>query len=258
MDNEEKRIKVFRELRERTAKTCCALTITDDEPDILDNKIGGTPYLPIGEPYPRRRDGQPLALLLQVNCKDIGLPEFPSEGILEIFLDNEVRYPAEFEVRYFEEGKPYQTDLPEVDTECFVVKKGYRVTAETSMVIIPFDDFRAESILREVAEKYGLNISEDIDELYKLRDFCANIEYYGKIFAGLPETDITLGGYAEFTQCDPREEGNENTECLFKLDSCADLSKLHLGDAGILSVMISKEALKKKRFTDAILDWDCL
>ena len=32
----------------------------------------------------------------------------------------------------------------------------------------------------------------------------------------------------------------------------------HLREAGILSVMISEEALRKKRFEDAVLDWDCL
>ena len=70
---------------------------------------------------------------------------------------------------------------------------------------------------------------------------------------------MTLGGYADFTQTDPRAYEKEKTtltECLLKVDSCGDY-EFYIGDSGILSVLISKEDLEQCRFENAVLDWDC-
>ena len=73
-------------------------------------------------------------------------------------------------------------------------------------------------------------------------------------------TPITLGGYADFTQQDPRTSSSSLanlTECLIKIDS-EGYDKLQIGDAGIISIFISKEDLESANFQKAVLDWDCL
>ncbi len=73
----EKFEKVIEMFKERTKKECYKIEVVDGTPDIMDNKIGGIPYLPIGEEYPKDKNGTPLALLLQVNLKDIDLEDYP-------------------------------------------------------------------------------------------------------------------------------------------------------------------------------------
>ena len=65
----------------------------------MDNKIGGKPYLPIGEPYPTGKNGEKLPLLFQVNLKNIDLEGYPQEGILEFFMGDD--YPCEYKIKYF-------------------------------------------------------------------------------------------------------------------------------------------------------------
>lgn len=66
---EEKFQKVIDIFKETTRKHCYSIDLLDEVPDILDDKIGGTPYLPVGEEYPVDKSGNPLALLLQINLK---------------------------------------------------------------------------------------------------------------------------------------------------------------------------------------------
>lgn len=78
--------KVIEKFKEVTLKECYKIECIDGEPTILDDKIAGTPYFPIGEEYPLDKDGNPMALLLQVNLKNIDLEKYPKKGILEVFL----------------------------------------------------------------------------------------------------------------------------------------------------------------------------
>ena len=113
MNIEEKLSKIDQildEFNNETAKDCCKISLAEGEPAITDNKIGGQPYLPVGEEYPTDKDGAPLALLLQVNLKDVDLPDWPKEGILEIFTDALVDYPCQYAVKYFPADQEYQKD----------------------------------------------------------------------------------------------------------------------------------------------------
>ena len=70
----------------KTLKDCYAIDIILNEtPELTDNKLGGYPYLPVGEEYPLDSDGNPMALLLQINLSGLNLPCSNSNKILEIF-----------------------------------------------------------------------------------------------------------------------------------------------------------------------------
>jgi uncharacterized protein YwqG len=69
-----------------------------------------------------------------------------------------------------------------------------------------------------------------------------------------------IGGYADFTQSDPRDYGEawkDYTECLVKIDSNLDMERINMGDAGIAWLLITEDDLKAKRFQNAKFDWDC-
>ena len=85
----EKFLKAIEIFKEKTVKECYKVSYEEKEVGILDDKLGGTPYLPINEEYPVTSKGTPMGLLLQVNLKNVDLKGYPKKGILEIFTDKE-------------------------------------------------------------------------------------------------------------------------------------------------------------------------
>lgn len=247
------------EYKKATAKDCYAVKILDEEPAIEDNKFGGKPYLPVGEEYPTDKQGNPLALLVQINLKDIDLPDWPKEGIMEIFTDAEVDYPCRYAVKYFPEGQEYQKDFPEIDTSQYIVSTGHKISFEKSVAYMAPSDFRFMELAAKIlSDVYGekMNGEDDIcdffDGSYDWMDAFAEEHHKTPGF--------TIGGYQDFTQFDPRgddEEMAKKTESLIKFDSCCEGGAYMIGDAGILFTFISPEDLRNKKLGNAVVDWDC-
>ena len=80
----EKLDKVIEEFIKRTQKECMKVNTIEEEPGFLDDKLGGKPYLPVGEDYPLDEKGKPMALIAQFNLKHVELDGWPKEGIIEI------------------------------------------------------------------------------------------------------------------------------------------------------------------------------
>lgn len=252
---EEKFNKVIQLFKEATKKDCYKIDIIDGEPSILDDKLGGKPYLPIGEEYPKDKDGNNLALLLQVNLKNIDLDGYPKKGILEIFTDSKVDYPCQYSVKYFEDSLDYQTELPDIDISNYIVDKSYKINLTKDVCYMPINDYRFIQIFTPIVnEVFGTSLKN----YGELDDYFGNFAWYDKLRDGYENHSITLGGYADFTQSDPRYDMKENKdECLFKLDSWANYDKFHIGDSGILFVIIAQTDIENCNFANAIVDWDC-
>ena len=119
---------IISEYKRRTEQLCCVVDVKEDIPHILDNKIGGMPYIPKGETYPLDSDGNPMALILQIACKDIEcLPNIPFNGIIEIFAKSKLEWPWEYTILYFPEGMEYRTDLPELNLKDFICTRGFKI-----------------------------------------------------------------------------------------------------------------------------------
>lgn len=252
---EEKFSEVIELFKEATEKECYKIDLVDEEPAILDDKLGGKPYLPMGEEYPKDKDGNNLALLLQINLKNIELSGYPQEGILEIFTDPDVDYPCRYAVRYFNEGPEYQTELSDVDMSHYVVDKARKINLSKTVCYMPMSDYRfTETFLPIVNQIFGTTLKNNRE----LNNYFGDFAWYGKLREACGNPAIILGGYADFTQSDPRYDMKENRdECLFKLDSCGSYDKISLGDSGILFALISQEDIENKEFENAIIDWDC-
>lgn len=253
---------LFDKFKKLTEKECYEIELLEEEPDIKDNKIGGVPYLPIKEEYPKDGLGKPMALLLQVNLKDIKLDNFPNKGILEIFVNQHLMgIDNNFIVKYYEDNLEYQKDsFPTIDKNEFILQKNYKINLKKAKSYMSFNDFRFENTIKDIADsimKDVLNIDYFVD--YDIDKTFGDIlnKYFNE--SGVYNPKICIGGYADFTQTDPREDLNiqTKTECLFKLDSTYDLDKICIGDAGIIFALISPEDLKKKEFDKSYVDWDC-
>ncbi len=247
--------KVIEEFVNRTQKECMKIKIIEGVPEILDDKLGGKAYLPVGEEYPLDESGNPMFLVAQFNLKNVDLEGWPKSGIVEIFVDADLSWPCQYAIRYFEEGLEYQEDLPEVVAEYPVVEKPLKIGFEKTLGIMPLSEHRFVSTVTEIIkELYGENVT-NFSEMDK---FFENDDWMELFCEKLKNPACNIGGYADFTQQDPRDrEHTEKKECLFKLDTNLDFKNINIGDAGIIFAFITKEDIENGKFENAVVDWDC-
>lgn len=246
---------------QKTGKECYSIDIIKKGAEILDNKIGGKPYIPKGEDYPKDKNGNPLALLLQVNLADIELPNFPSSGILEIFVSSNFNTSSNLssQIRLFEPNLEYETELPEIDTKNFICEGSYKISLAKEICTMPNSDYRFYEIVKPIFnEIFGTSY----EDAFEISDFLsengyddyweAEITKDGRIY------QANIGGYADFTQSDPRLfEYEDKTECLFKIDNSLSYDYLFIGDSGIVFGLISEKDLREKNFENCLVDFDC-
>lgn len=271
----EKLKKVTEEFKKRTEKECYKVVVVDGEPEFLDDKIGGKPYLPIGEEYPKDTYGEYMPLLLQINLNKIDLENYPKEGILQIYTQNKIDYPFQYAIRYYKEGLEYQTDLPEIDSSNYIVTKSYKIKAIKDICHMTCLDYRFVDIIIDIiSDLYNIDVhgillnTEEIDEFFE-----DDGSWRWDMMNEITNHKITIGGYGDFIHADPREviEFNkvekldkeekqkyeyfkDKEECLFKLDSTIDLDKFNIVDEGVLFALISSEDIRECKFENAFVD----
>lgn len=252
---DEKLESLINEIKEKTKKECYVFKKLNEQPSITDSKIGGNPYLPNGEELPKSSKGDYMPLFIQINLEGIELENYPNKGILQLFADKDVDWPTEFKIKYYEDfSKPSQTSFPEIDLKYFFVQKELKFELEKASTYISINDFRFNDLFCELANKY---YDVELDSWMDIEDETdVNLD---DIFNAFTPDKGNIGGYADFTQTDPRENdlGEDYTECLLKIDSCLD-SIVEIGDSGIAWVLMTKEDLKNKNFDNAKFDWDCM
>jgi len=255
--NKKKIKKVIEEYKQQTLKECYTINCVEGQPTILDDKIGGNPYLPINIEYPKDKNGNYMPLLIQINLKNIDLVDYPKKGILEVFVSKDFDYPSEYVIKYFEEGLEYQTEFPDIDLNNFVLSESIKIELKKDITHMPLSDYRSkQNIYNAIQKVYGCGLVIDTKEYYKNYITCTD-NWYNEITKSLSIPKANIGGYADFTQQDPRFNDNEQkTECLLKIDSYLD-ERINIGDSGILFILIEPSDIKKCRFENATFDWDC-
>lgn len=252
---EENFLKVIEQFKEKTKLPCMAIELVDKEPNILDNKIGGKPYLPEGEKYPTDSKGEPMALLLQIDLKDVDLPNYTNRGTLEIFCSKKISLPLEYQIKYFDSALKYQTDLPDVDISEFMINKAYKINVMRSESYMSIYDYRFISVISPIMNSvFGVNINsiEDMDNFFK------DYKWDNALLEETYTKEITIGGYPNFTSKDPRVRmQNKLNECVFKMDSLYDENIIHIGDEGIIFLLMDTNDLKMNLFEKSFLTYDC-
>ena len=214
------------------------------------SKLGGLPYLPKTQSYPTDSKGQPLCLLAQLNFAEIPkLNGFPTTGILQFYIADDDFLGLDFDrqisqqnfrVLYFSDilqtEEHLTTDfsfLPE--TQYFPLATPCALQFESSCEPVGIMDYQFDKYLSELDES-----------LY---------EEYAEYFSS---DGHELGGYAYFTQEDPRAYLTEGElyRLLLQLDS-DDSIDLMWGDSGVGNFFIKDEDLKNLNFSNVLYNWDC-
>lgn len=249
--------KIMELYKERTKKECYRIEIEENvTPNIMDDKIGGIPYLPIGEEYPVDKNNNAMPLLVQINLKNIQLDDYPKEGILEIFIDKECSWPCDYKVKYYPTIGEYRTDISEMNISNYIYEKPLKIKLVKDIEHMPLTDYRFPNVMSEVIKEIS-NI--EVHTFFEIETFFKQNGY--DMYDELSKINIfpgNLGGYADFTQTDPRPIKNEENkiENLVKIDSNLGHG-IMIGDCGIIFSFISKEDIKNGNFVNAIVDWDC-
>lgn len=231
------------------------------------SKYLGTPYLPKGMDYPQNIEGKPLYLLAQINFAEVpALENYPTEGILQIFIANDDLYGMEFVEPYDPQRQfalqkaqrnfkviyhpqvttnakqlaqedyvpPAPGTLP-VDTECrleFSIREEY----------VPLTDL---NFARLLGSEWAQKISKD-ETLF---------EAYSE---AIHSSGNKIGGYADFCQEDIRALAPQNEVWLLLLQiNSADYVEIMWGDAGVGNFFIRATDLVARNFSNVLYNWDC-
>ncbi len=223
-----------------------------------ESKVGGLPYLPRHVEYPTDPEGRPLYLLAQLNFGDMpSLPPFPSSGIVQFYINDDGAYgmdfddeqnPANFRVLYFAEPllseKDLQTDLPlPVDYESLPhhPERSFPLSFERAEEVVPITDYR---FWQHFGPDFFLQFGE---AEWDMQDAVARL---------VRSDGHKVGGYAFFTQDDPRRPGDPML-LLFQIDSDESLD-LMWGDMGVGHFFIREQDLAARRFDRVLYNWDCV
>ncbi len=224
-----------------------------DKTDLTQSKFLGNPYLPIGMEYPKDENGKPMILFAQINFSEIpNLPNYPTSGILQLFASptewwsaEEKDYKIIFHENIEEESQTDFSFLTEDLYEDSPIECEHKLSFEKSIEYGGIEDFRFDM------EFNGKDIYDYIEELTP--------EQHDEIYNFIGGEQHKIGGYASFTQDDPREcnlDKCENDVQLLQIVSEIP-GKIMFGDCGIAHLFINEKSLIEKKFNKAWFAWDC-
>ncbi|KAK2962867.1 putative protein of unknown function (DUF1963) [Blattamonas nauphoetae] len=256
-------------LDEKTKTPALPLTFVPQKTGRLDSKIGGEPYLPPGFKYPTidlaekqsvDGDESQLVLLAQLNFETLPhLPDFPTTGILQIYIDkNDDVYGINFD-RYTEQKGWRIVYHPTIEHD--------ESKLQTPPPVVNYDNLPFEeehlivpgTILEEPLTNYDYRFGEIWEEQFESEASELGLERYElaeELFPDEAGFSHKLGGYPAFTQDDPRSDEQYQAHDVLLLQINSD-QKIMWGDVGIANFFISRDDLKACRFDRVMYNWDC-
>lgn len=227
-----------------------ATPINDNENlTYLQSKFLGKPYLPKGFEYPKDKKGNPMLLLAQINFGETPqLENYPTKGIFQFFISSTEWYDmVDYKIIFHESiSDEFQTDFSFLTKELYEESPVYcehKLTFEKMFEYGGIEDFRFDM---EFGGKDYYEFQEELTEVQKTE--------MDKIIEG---TGHKIGGYAFFTQSDPRDYGKNNKKddlLLLQIDSDEEIM---FGDSGVGNLFINPKSLKEKDFSQVWFNWDC-
>ena len=215
---------------------------------LTQSKFLGTPYLPVGMPYPLDEQGKPMILLAQINFAAApALEPYPTQGILQLFVSATNWYDMDdYRILFHPSSlaEP-QTDFGFLTGDLYADSPIY---VEHALSFSRQTEYGGAEDCRFDMKFEGRDYYEYQETLPKaqqveLDTYCYNVGH-------------KIGGYAFFTQGDSRDSPTDKTTDVLLLQIDTD-EEIMFGDSGVAHLFISPEALKKQQFDQAYFQWDC-
>jgi uncharacterized protein YwqG len=255
----------FRKEIEKTVVPFVSVKAIQKSTSIKDSKIGGFPYLPSHYQHPVDDSGIHMALLCQINFEEIpNLDSFPPNGILQFYISkSDEIYGIDFDdftnQRNFRVIYHENTDLPHLtdfsyfkysDEDALPFSGEYRLSFSLSKEAVGVSDFRFENSYLSIDLEQTTGKKNQWGEETLYDEFCEHIDNAGH----------KIGGYAFFTQTDPRDYTTDFDNyliTLLQIDTDDMDNDILWGDSGVGNFFITEEDLKNKSFTRVLYNWDC-
>ena len=216
---------------------------------IKASKFLGLPFLPFTQKYPINKFGRPMIMLAQINFEEMPqLNNYPSKGIFQVFTtDYFWSYGNEYFLYLYHEivDQKYHEDFSCLTPDLYEdlpINFEHQLTFSKVVEYGGIRDFRFNLSLNG---KSVFEFNKDLNEQQQKK-------FYNLFVA----TGHKIGGYAYFTQSDPREVDDEKKNDLLLLQIDTD-KEIMFGDAGISNIFINADDLKNRKFDNAYFYWDC-
>lgn len=258
-----KELEPFRKEIEATLKPTIQIKTSTSKPTIVQSKFAGNPYLPKTSDHPKDEQGKYMKMLAQINFEElpVRLEDMPEKGMLQFFLSgdhdamgldfdeqtNQKNFRVVFHADILNENEVV-TDFSYMDTfdeETFPMENELSLSFSLVNEVVSIADRSFEDSFEDL----------DFDEVIDDNDTTLH-EVYAE---NLTNDGHKIGGYAYFTQFDPREEEElyeDHDVLLLQIDS-EDDQGIMWGDVGVGNFFIKKEDLKNRDFTNVLYNWDC-
>lgn len=227
-----------------------ATPLDTDRPASADSKFRGLPYLPLAIPYPVDEAGTPMLLLAQINLQD--LPDngmLPAAGLLQFYIAAHDWYDMDqSKVLYI---KPEQLQAPTQEDYSFLPPNHYEDSPIYCEHQLTFERALEYGSAHDQRFQLEFNGMDSYDYAETLPE--AEQEAFQELLNG---DGHKLGGYACFTQEDPRQHQDAPTIDVQLLQIDVD-EEIMFGDSGVAHFFIDEQALKEGRFEEAYFYWDC-
>jgi uncharacterized protein YwqG len=215
---------------------------------IKQSKFLGKPFLPTNMEYPKNKFGRPLVLLAQINFEEVpAIKSYPKKGILQIFTYNMFWDLGDEYYSYLfhtNTDQPYQKDFSFLTADLY---DGLPINSEHKLSFTKAIEYGSPKDFRFDLNFNGKSFSDFREELS-----LPNREKFDELFC---YGGHKIGGYAYFTQEDPRRDRSRKDDLLLlQIDSSKEIM---FGDAGISNIFINADDLRKRNFNNAHFNWDC-
>ncbi|MFP4846663.1 YwqG family protein [Winogradskyella sp. PE311] len=223
--------------------------LLEDNLNLKESKFLGKPFFPLDKEYPKDENGKSMIMVAQLNFEQIPeLDSFPKNGILQLFLSATDWYQEDFAIIYHTVEELSKEPLNDFS---FITEKDYEEMPVFKLHQLSFEKGIDKGGSEDSQFDYLFNGIDYWDFTEKLTE--QQEELFGKYFDA---TGHKIGGYAEFTQSDPRDYNADQRDDIQVLQIDVD-DQIMFGDSGLGHIFISKENLIKKDFTKAYFYWDC-
>jgi uncharacterized protein YwqG len=225
---------------------------------LWNSKVGGNPYLPKGIPFPVNAEGVQLFFLAQINFAEMpALEGFPTKGILQFFIFDDDLYGLDFDEPEAQHNFRllFYAD-PETDSDTLITDFSFLRSYDDDMPFQPGSEWAVQfqletGLMPESDFRFDGIFGEDFFARFGAEEWSL-AEAYGKVSDAAGHH---IGGYAEFTQEDPRLP-EDPMELLFQLDTDSK-NGIRWGDMGVANFFIRPDDLAQLNFSRVRYNWDC-
>jgi uncharacterized protein YwqG len=232
--------------------------VPNDDLRLEASKFGYLPILPVDFEYPQDAEGKFMYPLAQINCNELpALSGYPTTGFLQFYIAAEddvygldfddQQSQTHFRVLYFENNEvaTHKTDLSFLQevllSDMIPIHRPHGLIFNLKEEYIGLGDVHGEKFnFPELNEKYP-SFADELDEA---------------IYETFKSEGHKIGGYAYFTQNDPRFYNKKLKEYILLLQIDTD-DHILWGDAGVGNFFIHPDDLAKKDFSKVLYNWDC-